>query len=91
MRFAAIATIAFAPAMFMFATESTLRPAMIDTPCVKICTLDARSGQCLGCGRTIEEIARWTEMSDAERARVMGELPWRLAASRGIAAADATG
>ena len=49
---------------------------MIETPCVKICTLDARSGLCLGCGRTTDEIARWTAMSDAERARVMGELPW---------------
>jgi hypothetical protein len=55
---------------------------MIESPCVKICTLDARSGQCLGCGRTIEEIARWTAMGAAERARVLGELPWRLAASR---------
>jgi predicted Fe-S protein YdhL (DUF1289 family) len=77
--------------MFMFAAEAILRRTMIDTPCVKICTLDARSGQCLGCGRTVEEIARWIDMSDAERARVMGELAWRLAASRGIAPADATG
>jgi predicted Fe-S protein YdhL (DUF1289 family) len=55
---------------------------MIESPCIKICTLDARSGLCLGCGRTIDEIARWTAMSDAERDRVMNELPWRLAASR---------
>ncbi len=55
---------------------------MIESPCVKICTLDARSGLCLGCGRTIDEIARWTAMTAAERDRVMGELPWRLAASR---------
>jgi hypothetical protein len=54
---------------------------MIDTPCVKICTLDARSGLCLGCGRTVDEIARWIEMSEAERDRVIAELPWRLAAS----------
>lgn len=53
---------------------------MIETPCVKICTLDARSGLCLGCGRTVDEIARWTAMSTAERQRIMGELPARLAA-----------
>lgn len=52
---------------------------MIETPCVKICTLDARSGLCLGCGRTIDEIARWTAMSPAERVRVIAELPARLA------------
>ena len=54
---------------------------MIDSPCIKICTLDARSGLCLGCGRTVDEIARWIEMSEAERARIIAELPWRLAAS----------
>jgi len=42
---------------------------MIESPCIKICTLDARSGLCLGCGRTIDEIARWTAISAAERAR----------------------
>jgi predicted Fe-S protein YdhL (DUF1289 family) len=60
---------------------------MIETPCVKICTLDARSAVCLGCGRTIEEIARWTRMSATERARIMVELPARLAARRDAAAA----
>jgi len=79
---AAIATIAFPPAVTMFAADSAPRPLMIESPCVKICTLDARSGLCLGCGRTIDEIARWTAMSAAERGRVMSELPWRLAASR---------
>jgi uncharacterized protein len=55
---------------------------MIESPCIKICTLEARSGLCLGCGRTVDEIARWTAMSAAERDRVMSELPWRLAASK---------
>jgi len=53
---------------------------MIESPCTKICTLQARSGLCLGCDRTIDEIARWTAMSDSERARVMAELPARRAA-----------
>jgi predicted Fe-S protein YdhL (DUF1289 family) len=52
---------------------------MIETPCVKICTVDARIGLCLGCGRTIDEIARWTSMSASERSQVMRELPDRLA------------
>jgi uncharacterized protein len=53
---------------------------MIETPCIKICTLDARQGLCLGCGRTIDEITRWATMNTSERARVMSELPARLAA-----------
>ena len=62
---------------------------MIETPCIKICTLDARQGLCLGCGRTIDEIARWSTMSTSERTRVMSELPARLAA--GNAAKTAVG
>ena len=52
---------------------------MIETPCVKICTLDARARLCLGCGRTIDEIAGWGTMSADERSRIMAELPARLA------------
>jgi uncharacterized protein len=63
---------------------------MIETPCVKVCTLDARSGRCLGCGRTIDEITRWATMSASERSRVMGELPSRLVTGDGAKAAAAT-
>ncbi|MFA6267577.1 MAG: DUF1289 domain-containing protein [Pseudolabrys sp.] len=60
---------------------------MIETPCVKVCTLDAQRRLCLGCGRTVDEIAQWTGMSAAERRRVMGELPDRLAATASTSAA----
>jgi uncharacterized protein len=63
----------------MFANDSASSWTMIESPCVNICTLDTHSGLCLGCGRTVDEIARWTAMSAAERKRVMGELPARLA------------
>lgn len=61
--------------------------AMIETPCIKICTLEARTRICLGCGRTIDEIAAWGAMSAAERKRVMAELPARLAQDRSTAIA----
>jgi predicted Fe-S protein YdhL (DUF1289 family) len=64
---------------------------MVETPCVKICTLDARSGRCLGCARTIDEIARWGSMGAAERARIMAELPGRHTASSSGARLGATG
>jgi predicted Fe-S protein YdhL (DUF1289 family) len=64
---------------------------MIESPCVNICTLDARSGICLGCGRNIDEIAQWTAMTAAERSRVMRELPTRLTASKATNAKTATG
>ena len=39
--------------------------------------MDPERGLCLGCGRTLDEIARWASMDDAERDRVMRELPQR--------------
>jgi predicted Fe-S protein YdhL (DUF1289 family) len=53
--------------------------AAIATPCVKICVLDRETRLCIGCGRTGDEIGAWTTMSDAERQRIMDELPNRLA------------
>jgi predicted Fe-S protein YdhL (DUF1289 family) len=54
--------------------------ATIETPCEKICILDQPSGLCRGCGRNLTEIERWSAYSDAERSRVLAELPGRLAA-----------
>jgi len=49
------------------------------TPCIGICRMD-ESGLCIGCRRTLDEIARWSTMSDAERFRFMLEiLPTRRA------------
>ncbi len=57
--------------------------ALIETPCEKICVVDAPSGLCRGCGRNLAEIAEWTAYTDAERSRIMAELPDRLAAMTG--------
>jgi predicted Fe-S protein YdhL (DUF1289 family) len=51
---------------------------MIETPCIKICSLDPQSRLCTGCGRTLEEIARWSSMDESERRRIMTQLPARL-------------
>ena len=40
------------------------------SPCIGICALDGQ-GLCEGCHRTTAEIARWSQMSDAERQHVM--------------------
>jgi predicted Fe-S protein YdhL (DUF1289 family) len=52
----------------------------IKTPCVKVCVVDGASGNCLGCGRTLGEIARWARLSDSERDAVMIALPARMEA-----------
>ena len=50
---------------------------MIASPCVKVCVMDAEQRYCEGCLRTLGEIARWGEMSDAERAEITAQLPAR--------------
>jgi len=58
----------------------------METPCIDVCEIDAASGLCIGCGRSIEEIASWSEMSSPERRAIMAMLParrQRLAATKG--------
>lgn len=57
-------------------------PKAIATPCVKVCIVDPESSLCLGCQRTLMEIAGWARLSDAERDAVMTELPGRRAMIR---------
>ena len=47
------------------------------SPCVDVCIMDPDSGLCQGCLRTLDEIARWSEMSELEREQVVASLPKR--------------
>jgi predicted Fe-S protein YdhL (DUF1289 family) len=49
------------------------------TPCIQVCILDPGLRLCLGCGRTIDEIARWSAMTEEERKQIMERLPGRKA------------
>jgi predicted Fe-S protein YdhL (DUF1289 family) len=41
--------------------------------------IDPKTSLCLGCGRTLPEIARWHRMESAERLAVMALLASRMA------------
>ncbi len=51
----------------------------VSTPCIQICQIDADSRLCIGCWRTLDEIAGWAGMSEAQRLAVMASLPAREA------------
>lgn len=51
----------------------------ISSPCQQVCAVDGRTGLCVGCGRTLAEIAGWTGYSEAQRQAIMRELAARLA------------
>jgi uncharacterized protein len=52
--------------------------AAIATPCVQICVVDPLSALCIGCGRSVAEIAAWGAMTDSERTAIMRRLGERL-------------
>jgi len=57
-------------------------PQPIQSPCNRVCTIDEATGLCAGCGRTLDEIARWSQMSDNERQRILASLPDRCGRDR---------
>ncbi|ADL00388.1 DUF1289 domain-containing protein [Brevundimonas subvibrioides] len=52
-------------------------PRPIATPCIKVCVVDGATSLCLGCYRTLAEIAEWSRLDDGQRADIMAELPAR--------------
>ena len=49
----------------------------VPSPCVSVCRMDAGSGLCVGCCRTLQEIAGWSEMDDAARRDVWRRIEQR--------------
>ena len=54
----------------------------VSTPCVQICVIDPRSALCIGCGRTVNEIAAWGGLDEPSRLAIMAGLEARLVAAR---------
>lgn len=49
-----------------------------DSPCQGICALDERA-LCIGCRRTMEEIAAWEDLGAEDQWHVIAQLPGRAA------------
>ncbi len=54
-----------------------------DTPCIAICSTSQGDDQCKGCGRSFDEVQRWTAMSPAEKRATwrrirMEDTAWRF-------------
>ena len=56
--------------------------ASISTPCRNVCAVHGQAGLCVGCGRTLREIAAWGSYDETRRLAIMAELPARLAAAK---------
>lgn len=58
-------------------TDEVWRRNEVESPCVKICVIHPESRLCVGCYRSIEEIAGWSTMAPEVRRAVMADLPSR--------------
>jgi predicted Fe-S protein YdhL (DUF1289 family) len=62
-------------------------PGPVRSPCVSVCRMDAASGLCEGCLRTLDEIASWAEMDTPHRLAVWQRVALRAQAPEPGAAA----
>lgn len=53
------------------------------SPCISVCQLDDRTGWCIGCYRTIDEIRDWIISTPEERQRILDALAARRSGNAG--------
>ncbi|WP_347313045.1 DUF1289 domain-containing protein [Defluviimonas sp. SAOS-178_SWC] len=58
-------------------TDDVWKRQEIDSPCVKVCVVHPTERLCVGCLRSIDEIAGWGRMTPEARRAIMAELPAR--------------
>jgi predicted Fe-S protein YdhL (DUF1289 family) len=58
-------------------SDEVWRRERVESPCIRLCVIHPPSGLCLGCYRTVEEIASWPAMTPEARRALMAELPGR--------------
>jgi hypothetical protein len=47
------------------------------SPCNSVCEIDYSRGICLGCYRTLDEIARWATLTNKQRDEVLARVRMR--------------
>jgi uncharacterized protein len=50
-------------------------PEAVASPCINVCRME--DGLCAGCFRTIDEIARWANSSDADKRLILAAVSQR--------------
>lgn len=58
-------------------TDEVWKRDEIESPCVKVCVIHEESGLCLGCYRSLDEIAGWSQLGAETRRSIMQALPAR--------------
>ena len=59
------------------ATPPAHAPDAPPSPCINVCRMDAHSGLCSGCGRTIEEIVAWAAADGEQKREILANIMQR--------------
>ncbi len=54
-------------------------PDFVASPCINVCQMDAQSGLCRGCFRTLDEIAGWAQADQTTRLTILAAVDKRRA------------
>jgi uncharacterized protein len=46
----------------------------VTSPCVNLCKVLPQTYKCIGCGRTLKEIAEWSKMTAQQKKKVLNSL-----------------
>ena len=60
--------------------------AEVPSPCISVCVIDAATGLCAGCYRTLDEIAGWMGLSSDQRRLLLAQIAQRRALNGGAIA-----
>lgn len=66
------------PPVTLQAARERVGPAPgVPSPCISVCKMNAGTGWCDGCFRTLDEIVAWGRASDAEKLRIWQHIEAR--------------
>ncbi|MBX3620249.1 MAG: DUF1289 domain-containing protein [Rhizobacter sp.] len=65
-------------------TSPVATHAPVPSPCINVCRMDAATGLCAGCLRTIDEIAAWSTLDDDAKRAVWLSVEQRQADQFGL-------
>ena len=54
-----------------------MRQIRIKSPCIGVCEIDTIKNLCIGCLRSIDEIAMWSQMDDKRALEIIEEIKGR--------------
>ena len=49
----------------------------VASPCISLCVMDTPSGWCSGCLRTLDEIAAWSLLDEAQKRQLLRQISQR--------------